>query len=64
MNIIDKNQVQGFIKEQKSLELRLNTVKSIIKGLQELCDHEYSYSGHDSHYDNYICKICTKQQTR
>ena len=35
-----------------------------IKGLQDTCQHDWSYSGHGHNYDVYTCTICGAEEER
>ena len=44
-----------------NLNQEVNRLEAIKKQLQELCSHEWRETGrHDSHREEYQCKICQK----
>lgn len=44
--------------EESSFTFNLNLIDKYIKEKQEVCKHKWDYTGHDSHYDFYECKLC------
>ncbi|WP_346237747.1 hypothetical protein ABDK00_001555 [Niabella insulamsoli] len=51
-------QVKKMEAEKAMLQERINKLNTAIQALQEVCDHNYLYQGHDSHYEYYECTDC------
>lgn len=44
-------------RRQKLKDQLINT-EGAIKGLQEVCEHKWVQTGHDSHKDHFVCEYC------
>lgn len=44
--------------KKEKLEKELEKVDAAIEALQEVCDHDMVYDGHDSHHNYHKCSIC------
>jgi hypothetical protein len=32
--------------------------REVLASMRKICDHDWKYTGHDSHKDHYECSIC------
>lgn len=40
----------------------IKCIVSAVESLQDVCDHEFVYDWHDSHYSYESCKFCGKER--
>ena len=63
---MDQNTLKSMIVDLEYREAELNAqlkkTKDAISALQEICEHDFEYQGHDSHSDWVKCKYCGKEQ--
>lgn len=53
--------IQKLHDDRVELTNKLKDINNAISALEKVCDHDYVYSWHDSHYDYFRCKKCGKE---
>lgn len=54
----EKHLVEGMVKEMSDIDGARDKIFTAIRALQNVCKHEWTPDGHDSHNDYYKCGIC------
>lgn len=52
--------IQALVDEKGPLIERLTKLDDAIRALQDVCEHDWKYDGHNSHEDYYVCNKCGK----
>lgn len=60
-NVYD-NALSDLVEKENDYNNHIKLVYSLLKEKEDKCEHEFSYEGHDSHYDYYVCQKCGKQE--
>lgn len=52
--------IKTLAAEMALLKTRIEKLRAAILAIQEVCEHDYAETGHDSHYRHYECTKCGK----
>lgn len=53
----------SLLDAQRELQAKLKNINEAVSALQAICEHDYVYSGHDSHYSYEVCKYCQHERS-